>query len=93
LHHVLGFTRLGRPLRGQGGRTRLSDVFKNRRLVGGIALHGVDKVGDKVCSTLELNGNVAPCFVHSDVEGDKCVVGRPQVDADNCQKDNEDADN
>ena len=40
----------------------------------GIALDGLNKVGDQICATLELNLNLRECLIDCDVQSNKAVV-------------------
>ncbi len=93
LHHVLGFTRFGGALGAQRGGTRLGDTLKHFPLVGGVALDGVDEVRDEVRAALELDGDVAPRLVDSNIQRHQAVVGHPQVDSNNDGKPDDDGKN
>jgi hypothetical protein len=82
---------LNRPSRAQGLRAGTGDVFEHGFLMRGIALDGLNEVGDQIGPPLELDGNTAPCLVTVKVELDQPVIGGPQVNSDDHDDEDDDA--
>src|SRR5690606_10342910 len=55
-----GFTR---ACRGERLSTSTRHILENGLLMGGIALHRLDEVGDQICTTLQLYRDAAPRLV------------------------------
>src|SRR2546426_6419210 len=71
---VLGLRpRLGR-LRRHGGAARADDLIERAALVRGIALHGLDDVGDQIGPPLELDVDVRPRLFRPLAQPDELVV-------------------
>src|SRR6266508_1133445 len=61
--HVLGRRLAGGSLRVDRPRPRLGDRLQRAPLMGGVALDGLDQVGDQVVTALELHVDLAPRVV------------------------------
>ena len=61
---------------------QFGDVAEQLVLVGGIALHRLDQIGNEVGAALQLHVDAAPAFRHQVLVTDECVVGIDQIATD-----------
>ncbi len=56
------------------GRAGLGHLLEHLALVGGIALHGFDQIGDEVGAAAQLDGDPAEPFLDQRAQADQPVV-------------------
>ena len=73
---ALGLRALGgsAALCGDSSRSGLGHRVESLALVSGVALHGVDEIGNEISAPFQLNVNVRPCVFGADAEGDESIV-------------------
>src|SRR5690606_17678929 len=82
-----------RGSRGRGGGSRLGDSLKGLAFVFGVALDGLDQVGDEIVATLQLDVDLAPRLLHEVAQANQAVVlsnGPEDNDNQNYQQNNDD---
>ncbi len=80
--HVFGLGLVGRAGGAHGAIAGVDDGFKSAFLVAGVALDGLDEVGDEVVAPLELDVDVSPGVVRGDLETNQAVIHPDQDEND-----------